>query len=228
MIDHLSKTLAQKISSHHLSLSEEIIYFEHWRNCSRCQNLLSECMSESGFTLNSNSSLKRVFVGIGKANVDFQIICSENGVLSVSIIKSDFENAKNRARAKGFEIVEAQLPAFGIELLSDLINYFNDGKTYRYPKIDTTLISSPFSLQVLYGTWIVPFGKIATYREIAEWIRKPKAARAVGGALKRNPIPILIPCHRIIGSDGKLTGFAGGVELKRKLLELEGSIREII
>ncbi len=59
-------------------------------------------------------------------------------------------------------------------------------------------------------------------------MKKPKAARAVGGAIKRNPIPILIPCHRIIGSDSKLTGFAGGVKLKRKLLELEGSIREII
>ena len=228
MTDHLSRTLAQKISSHHLLLSEEIIFFEHWRICSRCQNLLNECMLESGFTLNSNVPSKRVFIGIGKANIDFQIICSEAGVLSISIIKSDFENAKNRARAKGLEIVEDQLPLFGIELLSNLKNYFNNGKSYRYPKIDTTLISSSFSLMVLYWTWLVPFGRIAAYREIAEWMKKPKAARAVGGALKRNPIPILIPCHRIIGSDSKLTGFAGGVKLKRKLLELEGSIREII
>lgn len=228
MTDHLSKTLAQKISSYHLSLSEEIIFFEHWRSCSRCQNLLSECMSESGFAFNSNGSSKRVFVGIGEADVDFQIICSVDGILSISIIKSDFKNVKNKVRAKGFEIVEAQLPLFGIELLSDLKNYFNNGKAYRYPKIDTNLISSSFSLQVLYWTWLVPFGKTATYREIAEWMGNPKAARAVGGALKRNPIPILIPCHRIIGSDGKLTGFAGGVDLKRKMLELEGSIREII
>ena len=63
--------------------------------------------------------------------------------------------------------------------------------------------------------------------EIAKWMGNPKATRAVGGALKRNPLAIIIPCHRVIGSNGKLTGFDGGIELKRKLLELEGSIGEI-
>ncbi|MCK4690022.1 MAG: methylated-DNA--[protein]-cysteine S-methyltransferase [Candidatus Marinimicrobia bacterium] len=124
-------------------------------------------------------------------------------------------------------IVGAQLPSFGVKLLSDLKRYFNEGRVFQLPEIDTTLISSLFSLQVLYWTWLIPFGKVASYMEIAKWMGNPKATRAVGGALKRNPLAIIIPCHRVIGSNGKLTGFAGGIELKRKLLELEGSIGEI-
>jgi len=227
MTDHISRTLAQEIANHHLSLSEEISCFEHWRSCSRCQNLLRECMSEAGFVIKSNISPRKVFVEISEADVDFQIICSEKGVLSVSIIKNHFRKAENRVRAKGLKIVGAQLPLFGVKLLSDLKRYFNEGRAFQLPEIDTILISSSFSLQVLYWTWLIPFGKVASYMEIAEWMGKPKATRAVGGALKRNPLPIVIPCHRVIGSRGKLTGFAGGIELKRKLLELEGSIGEI-
>lgn len=67
----------------------------------------------------------------------------------------------------------------------------------------------------------VPFGSLATYRDIAERIGRPTALRAVGSANGRNPIPIIIPCHRIIGSNGALTGFGGGVDVKAALLELE-------
>lgn len=67
----------------------------------------------------------------------------------------------------------------------------------------------------------IPYGTTAQYGEIASRINNPKACRAVGLANSRNPIPIIIPCHRIIGKDGSLTGFGGGIELKKKLLELE-------
>jgi len=67
----------------------------------------------------------------------------------------------------------------------------------------------------------VPYGKTATYGEIAALSGNPKAARAVGLANNKNPVPIFIPCHRIVGSDGKLTGYRGGLELKRSLLRLE-------
>jgi len=68
----------------------------------------------------------------------------------------------------------------------------------------------------------VPFGKTASYREVAIAAGNPGGARAVGMANNRNPVPIFIPCHRIIGADGKLTGYRGGLDLKLKLLELEG------
>lgn len=69
----------------------------------------------------------------------------------------------------------------------------------------------------------IPYGKTATYGEIAEKVGVPKGARAVGLANNRNPIPIFIPCHRVIGADGSLTGYAGGLEMKKRLLDLEKS-----
>ena len=69
----------------------------------------------------------------------------------------------------------------------------------------------------------IPFGTTITYSELAQRIGNPKSVRAVGRANGANPIWIVIPCHRVVGADGSLTGYAGGVEVKRKLLELEGA-----
>lgn len=68
----------------------------------------------------------------------------------------------------------------------------------------------------------IPYGETRTYGELAAAIDSPNASRAVGMANHRNPIPIIIPCHRVIGANGTLTGYAGGLEIKRKLLALEG------
>jgi methylated-DNA-[protein]-cysteine S-methyltransferase len=70
----------------------------------------------------------------------------------------------------------------------------------------------------------IPYGELRSYRDIAISIGNPKAVRAVGAANGRNPIPIVVPCHRVIGSDGSLTGFAGGLPMKTKLLTLEGAL----
>ena len=79
-----------------------------------------------------------------------------------------------------------------------------------------------FQQQVLRITAEIPFGGISSYGVIAEQMGKPGAARAVGSALSRNPLPIVIPCHRVVGSDNRLHGFIGGVETKAFLLRLEG------
>ena len=68
----------------------------------------------------------------------------------------------------------------------------------------------------------IPYGETRSYGQIAALIERPAASRAVGAANGQNPIPIVIPCHRVIGSDGSLTGFGGGLEIKQMLLELEG------
>lgn len=70
----------------------------------------------------------------------------------------------------------------------------------------------------------VPFGEVTTYGALAAGIGRPRAARAVGGALNRNPVPIVLPCHRVIGSTGSLVGYGGGLERKRALLRLEGAL----
>ena len=69
----------------------------------------------------------------------------------------------------------------------------------------------------------IPFGELRSYSDIARDIGRPRAVRAVGAANGRNPLPIIVPCHRVIGSNGTLTGFAGGLEAKRRLLQLESS-----
>ena len=79
-----------------------------------------------------------------------------------------------------------------------------------------------FQQQVWSALRQIPFGEMRSYRDIATVIGNIKAVRAVGAANGRNPIPIVVPCHRVIGSNGSLTGFAGGLDAKRVLLELEG------
>jgi methylated-DNA-[protein]-cysteine S-methyltransferase len=80
-----------------------------------------------------------------------------------------------------------------------------------------------FMKQVWAALCEIPYGETATYGEIAKKVGRPKAARAVGLANNRNPIPIVVPCHRVIGADGSLTGYAGGLDMKKKLLDLEKS-----
>ena len=83
------------------------------------------------------------------------------------------------------------------------------------------LRAAAFQTEVLRELARVPFGEVATYGELARRIGRPRAARAVGGALNRNPLPIVLPCHRVVGAGGDLVGYAGGLERKRTLLELE-------
>ncbi len=81
---------------------------------------------------------------------------------------------------------------------------------------------SPFEQSVWKHTLTIPFGGVVTYGDIARALKKPGASRAVGSALGRNPLPIIIPCHRVIAASGRLGGFGGGIELKKKLLLHEG------
>jgi len=83
--------------------------------------------------------------------------------------------------------------------------------------------SGDFHAKVYSELIKIPYGKTATYKDIAERVGSPKGFRAVGLANNRNPLPIIVPCHRVIGSNGKMVGFAGGLDLKKQLLELEKS-----
>jgi methylated-DNA-[protein]-cysteine S-methyltransferase len=108
-----------------------------------------------------------------------------------------------------------------IEAETQLNEYF-DGKRREFDlKLKPT--GTPFQLSVLQALVKIPFGATATYKDIAEAIGRPKAMRAVGAANGRNPLPIVIPCHRVIGADGSLTGFGGGLAAKAYLLNLESS-----
>lgn len=78
-----------------------------------------------------------------------------------------------------------------------------------------------FQKRVWQALMEIPYGQLRTYRQIAENVQNEKACRAVGLANNRNPIPIIIPCHRVVGSNGRLVGYAGGLDIKKKLLNIE-------
>ena len=103
-----------------------------------------------------------------------------------------------------------------------LMEYF-EGKRVKF-EVKVDLEGTNFQQLVWQQIQKIPFGKTNSYGEIARSIKKPQAARAVGGAVGANPVAILIACHRVMGSSGKLTGYSGGSGLptKRKLLDLEG------
>ncbi len=86
---------------------------------------------------------------------------------------------------------------------------------------------TPFRREVLLACAAIPRGQVATYGELARRVGRPAAFRAVGNTMRTNPVPIVIPCHRVIGSDGSLTGFGGGLDVKRRLLELEGAVMDV-
>ena len=84
-----------------------------------------------------------------------------------------------------------------------------------------TLEGTPFQLKVWKSISLIPFGEKRTYKDLALEVQSPLAFRAVGGACHRNPLPLVIACHRVVGSSQDLTGFAGGLPLKKRLLDLE-------
>jgi O-6-methylguanine DNA methyltransferase len=99
------------------------------------------------------------------------------------------------------------------------------GKTSRSPeRINIDMCGTRFQQSVWKTLMTIPAGKVMSYADIARRIRKPNAARAVGNAAGANPVPILVPCHRVIASDGKIGGYSGGLAIKKRLLKQENII----
>ena len=105
------------------------------------------------------------------------------------------------------------------EVRKQLTEYFAGERTEF--DVPLSLHGTEFQLQVLEELKLIPYGETTSYGDIAKRIGRPKAVRAVGAANGRNPIPIIVPCHRVIGSSGHLTGFGGGLDAKTALLRLE-------
>lgn len=100
-----------------------------------------------------------------------------------------------------------------------LLEYFNGSR--KEFSVPIEMLGTEFQKTVWRALLTIPFGETRSYGELARQIKKPSASRAVGAANGRNPVSILVPCHRVIGASGKLTGFAGGLEAKAKLLSIE-------
>jgi methylated-DNA-[protein]-cysteine S-methyltransferase len=104
-----------------------------------------------------------------------------------------------------------------------LDEYF-DGKRKEFELEVDLRLARDFGRTVLEELGRVPFGEVTTYGALAARAGKPRAARAVGTIMNRNPVPIVLPCHRVVGANGSLVGYAGGLERKQLLLRLEGAL----
>jgi methylated-DNA-[protein]-cysteine S-methyltransferase len=110
-----------------------------------------------------------------------------------------------------------------LEIERQLNDYFN-GKLRKF-SLELDFIGTEFQKKVWQALLTIPFGETRSYAQIAKQIGNPKAVRAVGAANGKNPLSIIAPCHRVIGSNGKLTGFAGGLDAKTFLLKMENPNR---
>ncbi|MDR1144502.1 MAG: methylated-DNA--[protein]-cysteine S-methyltransferase [Spirochaetaceae bacterium] len=136
------------------------------------------------------------------------------------------EGQKYFAKTLGNDVLEQNLPVFeNVRKWLDI--YFSGRKPGFMPPLMPK--GSPFQKSIWNNLCKIPYGKTTTYGELAEQFEleskgRHMSARAVGGAVGHNPISVLIPCHRVIGKNGNLTGYAGGIAVKTKLLQLEGII----
>ena len=113
----------------------------------------------------------------------------------------------------------------GSDVLVDCVKQLDAYFIGELTEFDLPLVYSgtDFQQQVMHALRNIPYGETCSYGEMAKKLGRDGAARAVGSANRRNPLPIIVPCHRVIGANGDLTGFAGGLEIKRKLLTIEGA-----
>ncbi len=148
------------------------------------------------------------------------LVVSSNGLCAIRFL--DTESGVD-AWAKASDLALTSDPAEIRPYARQLREYFDHERTVFDLPVDLST-ASPFVQRVLQATSRVPFGHLVSYKTIARDIGDPKATRAVGNALGHNPVPIVVPCHRVIRSDGSLGGYTGGTFIKRHLLTLEGSM----
>lgn len=152
------------------------------------------------------------------------VASTPRGLLRVALPREDFDDVLERLASRVSPRV-LELPR-RVELpRRELDEYFAGARREFDLALDWALIRAPFTSSVLESIRAVPFGEAITYAEAAARAGNPRASRAAGNALGSNPIPVVIPCHRVVRSGGEIGGYGGGPELKRFLLHHEGFLR---
>jgi methylated-DNA-[protein]-cysteine S-methyltransferase len=149
------------------------------------------------------------------------LAATERGVCEIAFDPDPDAEIERLARLHGSRVLRSPRPVDDVK--RELEEYF-EGRRHDFDLPVDLGGLPPFQQLVLAELQRVPYGQVDTYGGLAARIGKPRAARAVGGALNRNPVPIVVPCHRIVGSSGSLVGYAGGLERKQLLLHLEGGL----
>lgn len=145
---------------------------------------------------------------------------TDQGLARISFDPEPEQELESLAQLAGRRVLRS--PRALDETRRELDDYFGGRRTAFDLELDLRGLPD-FTLRVLQELANVPYGRTATYRELAERAGNPRASRAVGTVMNRNRIPIVLPCHRVVGATGSLTGYAGGLDVKEKLLELEGA-----
>lgn len=149
------------------------------------------------------------------------VAATEDGLVRISFDAEPQHHLEQLARVAGPRVLRA--PRAVSEAHRELDDYF-EGRRQAFELTLDLRGATEFTATVLDELARVPYGETATYAELARRTGRPKAARAVGMVMNRNPIPIVLPCHRIVGSSGSLVGYAGGLDVKEYLLRLEGVV----
>src|SRR5680860_24465 len=211
---------------------------DHTVTCNYCANILTGlehvCLSldECAEAADQRTATRRpsatMCLGVQEARYGFMetpvgdvlIATSDGGVVEVSYLEnSDTYESLRELERRGYLVYERQHEVRPV--VDQLSEYFALQRNRFDLPIDLGGVSA-FTRSVLLATNHIPYGKVRTYGDVAGAIGKPKASRAVGNALGRNPIPVIIPCHRVILTSGGMGWYTGGPEIKRTLLEIEG------
>lgn len=222
-----------------LAPEDEAWIREHTVSCNHCANVLEglEQVCTTLDTCNEALAIKvslsesppvATYLGLSEARYGFMdtpvgdvlVASSPDGVLEVSYISPEgsYESLRE-IEQRGFLVYERQAAVQPV--IDQLQEYFaHDRRAFSLP-VDLTGVSD-FTRLVLDAATEIPYGQVRTYGDVARTIGRPKASRAVGNALGRNPIPVIIPCHRVILASGAMGWYTGGADIKRKLLDIEG------
>jgi O-6-methylguanine DNA methyltransferase len=144
------------------------------------------------------------------------LVASGDGLVAIEFADREFPPSAPHAKANYVQDGQITLP-----FANQLTAYFR--RELRHFKLALDLRGTDFQKQCWQALLAIPYGETRSYADIARAVGRPTAFRAVGMANHSNPIPIIVPCHRVLASTGSLCGYGGGLEVKRKLLELEGA-----
>jgi methylated-DNA-[protein]-cysteine S-methyltransferase len=149
------------------------------------------------------------------------VAATDGGLCRISYDPEHDRVVEHLARTLGTRVLRSARPVDPTRRQLD--EYFEKNRTEFELDVDLRL-APDFSRRVLEELARVPYGEMTTYGELARRVERPRAARAVGTVMNRNPIPIVLPCHRVVGASGSLVGYGGGLDRKEALLRLEGAL----
>ena len=149
------------------------------------------------------------------------VAASDRGLASISFDAEPDRQLERLARIAGPRVLHSPE---SVNLVRRELDEYFEGRRHAFDLSLDLRALPPFTVDVLRELARVPYGQTTTYGQLAARVGRPRAARAVGTVMNRNRIPIVLPCHRVVGSTGDLVGYAGGLDRKLKLLRLEGAV----